>query len=76
MDWEQKYYGAGGRFTRVNAIRSAILGLVVGSLFYGALIPFPQFELTKMFTERGFVPYTIVFFTSWALVILFIKSRK
>lgn len=76
MDWEQKYYGAGGRFTRVNAVRSAIIALVVAILFYAALVPFPQFELTRMFTERGFVPYAIVFFTSWALVILFVKSRK
>ncbi|MSR60322.1 MAG: MotA/TolQ/ExbB proton channel family protein [Planctomycetaceae bacterium] len=29
-----------------------------------------------MFTERGMIPYQIVFFCSWAVAILFLKRRK
>ncbi|MEO2032544.1 MAG: MotA/TolQ/ExbB proton channel family protein [Planctomycetaceae bacterium] len=76
LDWEQKVYGASGRFTRVNSFRSSVIAVLLAVLFYCVLIPFPGFRFTEMFTQRGVIPYTIVFLTSWALVILFIKSRK
>ena len=77
MDWEQKVYGGGGRYTQVNSIRSGILASLLTAGFYGALMPFARASsFTAMFTEQGYVPYAIVFFTAWSLVILFVKSRK
>ena len=75
LDWEQRVYGGGGRFTRVNSMRSSVLAIILAVLFYCALLPFPNSEFTHMFT-RGVVPYAIVFFSAWAFVILFIKTRK
>lgn len=75
-DFEQRFLGGGGRFTRVNLFRSAVGGALMLVAFYAALTPLEGQPLADMFTERGVIPYAIVFFTSWALVILFIKWRK
>jgi biopolymer transport protein ExbB/TolQ len=44
--------------------------------FYGCLVPFQGRWLADMFTQRGPTPYAIVFFSWWALAILFVKWRK
>lgn len=75
-DFEQRFLGGGGRFTRVNLLRSAVGGALLLVAFYAALTPFPKYEVASMFTERGLVPYAIVFFTAWSLAILFVKWRK
>jgi biopolymer transport protein ExbB/TolQ len=75
-DFEQRFLGSGGRFTRVNLLRSAIGASLLLVLFYGALVPFERYAVAAMFTQRGPIPYAIVFFTAWSLVILFVKWRK
>jgi len=75
-DFEQRFLGGGGRFTRVNLFRSAVGASLLLVGFYAALMPFETHPMAAMFTQRGLIPYAIVFFTSWALVILFIKWRK
>ena len=75
-DIEQIIYGAGGRFTHVNSIRSGIIAALLTAVFFGILLLFDESPIVNMFTKRGYVPYTIVFLTSWALVILFLKWRK
>jgi len=53
-----------------------LLGVVLTALFYG-IIQLPIAGSTAvMFTERGMIPYSIVFFSCWSLAILFLKSRK
>lgn len=76
QDFEQRWYGAGGRFTRVNSFRSGVIALLLTVLFYLLLMPFPNSIVTQSFTQRGPIPYPTVFFSFWALVILFIKSHK
>ena len=76
MDIEQRLYGGGGRFTRVNMLRSSIVALLLTVLFYVPLIAFPKLTFSKMFLERGSTPYAIVFLSAWASVALLIKWRK
>lgn len=76
MDIEQRLYGGGGRFTRVNMLRSSIVGLLLTVLFYLPLIAFPKLTLSQMFLERGWTPYAIVFLSAWAGVALLLKWRK
>jgi len=75
-DFEQRFLGGGGRFTRVNLFRSAVGAALMLVGFYAALTPLEDHPVAEMFTQRGVIPYAIVFFTAWALVILFIKWRK
>jgi len=76
MDIEQRLYGGGGRFTRVNMFRTSIVALVLSVLFYLPLIAFPKLTVSQMFLERGSTPYAIVFLSAWASVALIIKWRK
>jgi hypothetical protein len=54
MDIEQRLYGGGGRFTRVNMLRTSIVALLLTVLFYLPLITFPRLKFSQMFLERGF----------------------
>jgi len=80
-DIERRFGFPGARYTRVSVLLSCLLGAALTATFYGTLTLIPS-EDTKptafvsMFTQRGWIPYFICFFTSWSLAILFIKSRK
>lgn len=76
MDIEQRLYGGGGRFTRVNMFRSSIVALAMAVLFYLPLIAFPKLTFSMMFLQRGPTPFAIVFLAAWAVVALIIKWRK
>ena len=66
----------GGKHTRVNNFLSSLIGFVLTVIFYTALFPFSGSRFEKMFTERGLIPYFIVFFASWAFAILLLKWSK
>lgn len=76
QDVEQKLFFPGGRHTRVNSWLTAFMALGCTIIFYAILLAVSDTEFAKMFTERGYVPYVIVFVSFWALSILVIKSRK
>lgn len=75
-DIEQRLMFRGGRFTAANTGLSLLLGCVVCIAFYAALIPLRNTGFAKDFTEQGVIPYFTCFFASWAIAILFLKSRK
>lgn len=75
-DCEQKLGFAGARFTGVNGFLSFLLACVLTVLYYAALYPIRETYFAVMFIERGWVPYCIVFLSSWSAVILFIKYLK
>ncbi len=75
-DIEQRCGFRGGRYTAVNTAFSALLAAVLTIAFFAALLPLRHTGFAQMFFERGPVPYAIVFFSAWALAILFVKSRK
>lgn len=76
QDPEQLLFFPGARFTRVNSFAALIFGALLTVLFYLSLIPFRGSPFAASFTERGFVPYAIAFFSSWALVIMLLKHGK
>ncbi len=76
QDIEQRLLFRGGRYTRVNNLLSVIIGILLTVLFYATLIPFHQSPFPTMFTQRGPIPYFIVFFSSWSLAIIFLKWKK
>jgi biopolymer transport protein ExbB/TolQ len=75
-DFEERTYGSGGRYTRVNTFRSGIVAAALSVLFYLALMPIEPTPLTRLFTDQGSIQYFTVFFTFWSMVILFVKWQK
>lgn len=76
QDIEQRLGFPGGRFTRVNTLLTAVIGLALTISFYTALLPISSSTLAQSFTGSMHVPKLTVFFSFWALAILFIKWRK
>jgi biopolymer transport protein ExbB/TolQ len=75
-DIEQRLGFTGGSFTRVNGIVSLLVGCGLAVAFYGSLVPAQGSSVADLFTQRGPIPYAIVFFAAWALAILLLKWRK
>ena len=83
-DFEKKFAFDGKKYTGVNSLFSFLLGIFFFVLFYGVLyifLSFDDIQMVKMFFhggegDRSYIPYFIVFLSSWSLAILFIKSRK
>ncbi|HVJ68505.1 MAG TPA: MotA/TolQ/ExbB proton channel family protein [Caulifigura sp.] len=75
-DPEQKLAFRGGRFTRVNTWCALVLGIVGTCGFYGVMVPLRNTYFAVSFTQRGYVPYAIVFFSFWSLAIIVLKHFK
>jgi biopolymer transport protein ExbB/TolQ len=75
-DIERRFGFAGSRYTRVGSFLPAVLGAALTVILYGAMIGIGHNPWTDMFTERGWTPYLIVFFTLWSLAILCFKRSK
>jgi biopolymer transport protein ExbB/TolQ len=78
QDIENRLWSRGGRHTRVNAFFAAIVGLLLTGGFYASMLGFRNTTLAAMFLRQDsyMIPLAIVFFCSWALAILAVKSRK
>lgn len=76
QDPEQVLFFPGARFTRVNTLASLVFGVLLAVSFYLVLIPFRGSAVATSFTQRGFVPYAIVLFSAWALMIMLLKRSK
>jgi biopolymer transport protein ExbB/TolQ len=75
-DIEQKLGFRGAPRTGVNSLFSFLLAVIFTILFYVVVANVSDTYFAAMFTERGFVPYFVVFFSCWSGGILFIKWRK
>jgi biopolymer transport protein ExbB/TolQ len=62
--------------TKVSGLLTFGIAIAMTVCFYILIIPFKDIYFGQLFYERGFVQYVLVFLASWALAILFIKSRK
>jgi hypothetical protein len=62
--------------TDVSMMRSGLMGLVFSAVFLGILFPFREHYLGQLFTNRGWVPYVLIFLFGWSVSILWLKSRK
>jgi biopolymer transport protein ExbB/TolQ len=77
QDFEQRFGIPGGKHTRVNTWFTAIVAVAVTLCVIGILLLFQDSFFSQMILVRGmYVPYAILFFTSWSFVILFVKWRK
>lgn len=75
-DPEERLGFKGGKYTDVNNRLSCLLGVCLTVLFYLTVFATPDTPISQMLTQRGRVPYAIVFFTCWSLAILFLKWWK
>lgn len=76
-DVEQIFGFSGGRFTRVNAIFSLIVGSLITLVIYLVLyFAVRETVVGKMFIDRGFTPYVMTFLFAWSLVIMLLKWSK
>lgn len=75
-DPEQRLSFRGGRFTRVNTWCALLMGVILSTAFYGLMVPLKSTYFAVTFTQRGYVPYAIVVFTSWSLAIIVLKHFK
>lgn len=75
-DIEKRILFPAGCFTSPGPWLAPVGSVILTVIFFGALSLIPLSRVSVMFTERGIVPYIIVFLTTWSLMILFIKHRK
>jgi len=75
-DPEQRLAFRGGRFTRVNTWCALVLAIVATAGFYGLMVPLRNTYFAVSFTQRGYVPYAIVFFSFWSLATIVLKHQK
>jgi biopolymer transport protein ExbB/TolQ len=76
MDFERRLGLPGSKYTHTSKPLTFALAIVMTVAFYGALAPFTEYYIAKVFLERGVVPYVIVLLTSWSLATLLVKWRK
>ncbi len=78
LDPEQRLGFTGGRFTRVNLAVSLLGAVLATALLFGAMFPFREQRWVLPFFRDGSrtVMVSIVFFTFWSLVILYLKWLK
>ncbi len=76
LDPERRLGVPAGRFTGPGFVLPALAAVILTLAFYAALRAVPNTMLAASFTQRGWVPYAIVFCTAWGLTILWVKSRK
>ena len=84
LDFERKFAFDSKKNTGVNSLFSFIMGIIFFIIFYGILFLFLHLDsnsMVKMFfhggtDNRSYIPYFIVFLSSWSLAILFIKNKK
>lgn len=62
--------------TDVSMLRSGLLGLFISGTFLAIIYPFREQYLGELFTQRGWVPYVLIFMMGWSVAILFLKWRK
>ena len=76
MDIEKRLGFPAGRFTQPGPVLPLVLAALLSVGFCAALVPFADTWIARSFTERWWVPYATVAFSAWAVMIIFIKSRK
>ncbi len=76
VDPERRCGLPAGRYTQPKNITMFVLAGALTVAIYVGLTVAPESALTRSLTQRGWVPYAIVFLTVWSLHILLIKALK
>ena len=67
----------GSTGTNVGMVQSALIALGLSATYYLLIVlPCHKLYLGKLFLERGWIQYVLVFFMSWSAAILYLKWRK
>ncbi len=76
-DIEQKIGFSGGRFTKVNAFLTLLLGCGITVAVYAFMVfAARSSKVSAMFLDRGFTPYVMTILFSWSVVIILFKWSK
>ncbi len=75
-DIERKLGLPAGKFTSPGVALPLVMTVLFTVGFYSLLYLFPNSTAYVMFTQRGIIPYTIVFLAFWSMSILLVKNCK
>lgn len=75
-DFEQRLGFTGGKYTDANAYLALLIGCVSAAVLFGLAYLIPDTHFSALLLQRGVTPFFIVPFSTWAISILLIKSRK
>ncbi len=75
-DFERLFGFEGGRYLKVGAIPSCLMGAICSVAFYVVLLYLPNGPFKEMFTNRGWTQYAVVALGFWTFFLLWIKTRK
>ncbi len=76
VDPERRLSLPAGRYTQPNNITMLILAGILTVGIYLLISLQPETPLARSLTQRGWVPYVIVLFSLWSLLILGVKALK
>lgn len=78
QDVEQRFFFAGGRFTRVNGLLTGLIGILLAVAFYAVLMttPLSRTSFGQIFLDRGPTQHAVVVLFFWSLAILVFKRSK
>ncbi len=76
MDIEGRLKFKGGKYTDVNFSLSLLFGLILFSIFYGTVMATKYPPIYDFFLNRSITQPFTMFFSCWAISILFFKWQK
>ncbi len=65
-----------GSGSDVSLLVTGAMAVGLSILFCGLMVPLKGTYLSDLFLDRGWVPFALVFLTSWSASILVLKARK
>lgn len=76
MDIEKRLKFRGGKYTDANPYLCLLIGLIMFGIFYVIIILTKYQPITDFFLKRSIMQPLTMFFSCWALSILFLKWQK
>jgi hypothetical protein len=61
------------QYTRVSSFATGFFATILTIAVLGGLLLFKDRWISQTIWQRGPIPFAIVFFTSWSLMIIFLK---
>ena len=75
-DLERRFGFEGGKYLKVSAVPTCLLGAICSVAFYIVLFYLPDSAFKDMFTKRGWTQHAVVFLGFWTFFLLWFKTRK
>ncbi len=74
---QESYLAHGAQWSdqaNVPPLFSGAIGIGIGAIIIGVLMPFKGSYLADLFVDRGWVPYVLALFLGWSIGILILKA--